>query len=153
MTLRDPAAIAEELVRDAPGGKGGRPDILYLEGCRWLIDVGASEADCAAFDDRFEELTGYRAPPPAPPQKPAPRKQPSRAELTEQAITAALSAFDAPHDGSRARTEVLRQRAFGSARDLLAQGASKRALRRAIDDATREIDPNWRAPLLWRIFG
>lgn len=129
----DPKALADDLVANAPGGKFGEPHMLEITGLRQL--VGAYETDTEtdaavrAFQDRLEELTGYRAPErlPIDPPAPAPLSTPPPPASSPQDIARSIigGSFSAPFDGSEERLEVLAQRAWGSLQGLIAEGLSQ----------------------------
>jgi len=142
--MTDPRDLAETLVRDAPGGAGGSPAMLELEGLRWLASEGAGDDVVTAFTDRLAELTGYTAPsrtthaPMADPASPGP-------DPTDAALEQVAQAFSAPFDGTDARLATLADRARSLAAPYLAQGADADRIETRIKLEASELRNKWNA--------
>ena len=148
--IMTPRQFAEFLVENAPDGKWGEPYMLRITGLRQLTGYGSDDELKAAvqeFDDRLEELTGYREPEvveiPEPPKAPPP-SPPSDPRALAQEIIA--GAFSAPFDGSERRLEVLAQRAWGLVEGMIGPGLSRNDVNKMIEDLKAELRAHWDRP-------
>ncbi len=147
----DPKALADDLVANAPSGKFGEPHVLEVQGLRDLLGAFDTDAEIAAaseaFQDRLEELTGYRAPKEWPPAPPAP--QPSAIPMPpvlspeESARATIAEAFSAPFDGSERRLDVLAERARGLLQGVIDNGFDRAVCEKMIDEAKAELRAAW----------
>lgn len=137
MTEDEAAALADDLIEGYPGGK---PAFLYMQGMRDL--VGADADAYAAFEDRFAELTGYRATVPDPVTAvvhPKPARL-SDDEMRDAVQAAVADAFSAPFDGTKRRMKTLIDRARGNCAHL---DAPHKMVRDAIAEEERALWAAW----------
>ncbi|KEJ97443.1 hypothetical protein SAMN05444149_101875 [Pseudosulfitobacter pseudonitzschiae] len=137
MTEDEAAALADDLIQGYPGGK---PAVLYMQGMRDLM--GADADAYAAFEDRFAELTGYRATAPDPVAVsvlPKPARL-SEEEMREAVQAAVADAFSAPFDGTKRRMKTLIDRARGNCAHM---DAPHKMVRDAIAEEERALWEAW----------
>ena len=143
----DPKALADELVANAPSGKFGEPHMLEIQGLRDLLGAFETDAEISAavqvFQDRLEELTGYRAPDERliEPVQPQQSTIPMPPVLSPEELARSLIAqtFSAPFDGTEERIEVFASRARGSVAELIRNGLDRSYCEAIIEEMKAEL--------------